>query len=111
MSSSPAIIRSKVDLPEPDGPTKTTNSPASIVRSTPVTTFMSSPNDLSIPRKVTALMLVSSAFDRAGGEALDEVALAREERDQHRQRRHRTGGHHQVVAVLELVDEEPDPDR
>ena len=28
MSSSPAIIRSSVDLPQPDGPTKTTNSPS-----------------------------------------------------------------------------------
>jgi hypothetical protein len=27
-SSSPAIIRSSVDLPQPDGPTKTTNSPS-----------------------------------------------------------------------------------
>jgi hypothetical protein len=29
-SSSPAIRRSSVDLPQPDGPTKTTNSPSSI---------------------------------------------------------------------------------
>ena len=35
MSSSPAMIRNKVDLPQPDGPTKTQNSPASTVRSTP----------------------------------------------------------------------------
>ena len=33
-SSSPAIIRSSVDLPQPDGPTRTRNSPLSIVRST-----------------------------------------------------------------------------
>ncbi len=32
MSSSPAIIRSAVDLPQPDGPTRITNSPSSIVR-------------------------------------------------------------------------------
>ena len=31
ISSSPAIMRSSVDLPQPDGPTKTTNSPSSIV--------------------------------------------------------------------------------
>ena len=28
MSSRPAIIRSSVDLPQPEGPTKTTNSPS-----------------------------------------------------------------------------------
>ena len=33
-SSSPAIMRSKVDLPQPDGPTSTTNSPSAISRST-----------------------------------------------------------------------------
>ena len=31
--SSPATIRSAVDLPHPDGPTSTRNSPSSIVRS------------------------------------------------------------------------------
>ena len=32
MSSSPAIIRSADVLPQPDGPTKTTNSPSSTSR-------------------------------------------------------------------------------
>ena len=31
ISSSPAIIRSSVDLPQPDGPTSTQNSPSAIV--------------------------------------------------------------------------------
>jgi hypothetical protein len=35
MSSRPAIIRSSVDLPQPDGPTNTTNSPELIVKSIP----------------------------------------------------------------------------
>ena len=35
MSSSPAIIRSSVDLPQPDGPTKTTNSPSATSRVAP----------------------------------------------------------------------------
>ena len=37
-SSSPAIILSSVLLPQPDGPTSTTNSPFSIARSTPCST-------------------------------------------------------------------------
>ena len=36
--SSPAIIRSSVDLPHPDGPSNTTNAPSSMVRSMPCTT-------------------------------------------------------------------------
>ena len=35
MFSSPAIIRSRVDLPQPDGPTSTTNSPSPMATSTP----------------------------------------------------------------------------
>src|SRR5262249_61126299 len=35
MFSSPAIMRSRVDLPHPDGPTSTTNSPSSMRTSTP----------------------------------------------------------------------------
>src|ERR1700730_13680926 len=34
-SSSPAIIRSKVDLPQPEGPTNTVKDPSSTVRSMP----------------------------------------------------------------------------
>ncbi len=37
ISSNPAIILSVVDLPQPDGPTKTTNSPSAIERSMPLT--------------------------------------------------------------------------
>ncbi len=35
ISSRPAIERSKVDLPQPDGPTKTMNSPDLMSRSMP----------------------------------------------------------------------------
>ena len=38
VSSSPAIIRRSVDLPQPMGPTKTTNSPSSIVDVAPLLT-------------------------------------------------------------------------
>jgi hypothetical protein len=37
MVSSPAIMRSVVDLPQPDGPTKTTNSRSAISKSMPRT--------------------------------------------------------------------------
>ena len=35
MFSRPAIMRSSVDLPQPEGPTSTTNSPSAIEMSTP----------------------------------------------------------------------------
>ena len=33
--SSPAIMRRRVDLPQPEGPTSTTNSPSAMSKSTP----------------------------------------------------------------------------
>ena len=51
MSSSPAIMRSKVLLPQPEGPTKTTNSRSAISRSTPCTTS-TSPNDFFTLRRL-----------------------------------------------------------
>ena len=44
-SSSPAIMRSSVDLPQPDGPTRTTNSPSAMSIETPLITF-TLPKDL-----------------------------------------------------------------
>src|SRR5688572_4146768 len=38
MLSSPATMRSRVDLPQPEGPTKTQNSPSGMVSDTPRTT-------------------------------------------------------------------------
>src|SRR3954465_4595000 len=42
-SSSPANIRKVVDLPHPDGPTRTMNSPSPIARSIPGTAGLSAP--------------------------------------------------------------------
>src|SRR5690242_10778290 len=49
MFSSPASIRSKVDLPQPEGPTSTTNSPSSMGTVTPCRTSKA-PNDLRTSR-------------------------------------------------------------
>src|ERR1700744_1313655 len=52
MFSSPASIRSKVDLPQPDGPTSTTKAPSSIGIDTPFRTSKP-PNDLRTSRICT----------------------------------------------------------
>src|SRR5438477_13103888 len=52
MFSSPASIRSKVDLPQPDGPTSTTNSPSSFGIETPCKTSKP-PNDFRTSRICT----------------------------------------------------------
>ncbi len=54
-SSSPAIILSMVDLPQPDGPTKTTNSPFSTSRLMPLMTSRL-PKDLRTSRSESCVM-------------------------------------------------------
>src|SRR5512134_220282 len=68
ISSSPAIIRSRVDLPQPDGPTSTQNSPSSILMSTPCTTSVV-PKDFLTLERVTEAMVFSSGLcgDRQAG--------------------------------------------
>src|SRR3979409_2529502 len=52
MLSSPASIRNKVDLPQPEGPTRTTKAPSSIGIDTPCRTS-NPPNDLRTSRICT----------------------------------------------------------
>src|ERR1019366_2976818 len=52
MFSSPASIRSKVDLPQPEGPTRTTKAPSSIGIETPCKTSKP-PNDFRTSRICT----------------------------------------------------------
>src|SRR6267378_4819765 len=57
ISSSPAIIRKSVDLPQPEGPTSTQNSPSSTPMSTPCTTSVE-PKLLRTALRVTDAMRV-----------------------------------------------------
>src|SRR4051794_41553831 len=59
ISSSPASIRSAVDLPEPDGPTSTMNSPSRISRSSASTAVVPSGNVLQTPAKPMLAMVPS----------------------------------------------------
>src|SRR5437016_192489 len=72
ISSRPASIRSSVDLPQPDGPTNTMNSPLWMSNSMPCMTRVT-PYFFSTARKETAAM--ASTLHCAGGEPTDHVAL------------------------------------
>src|SRR5215212_1077315 len=54
MSSRPAIIRRAVDFPQPEGPTKTTNSPSGMSRFILSTATTSSPKTLVTSSRVTS---------------------------------------------------------
>src|SRR6476659_699280 len=78
ISSSPASMRSSVDLPHPDGPTSTMNSPSLMSNPMPWMTlvlpklFSMSLNDTDA---MTDSRCWSLALHRAGGESADHVAL------------------------------------
>ncbi len=68
-SSSPAMMRSSVDLPQPEGPTKTTNSPSATSRSMPFSTS-TLPKDfltLSSFKEPTSGVSFLSQLDRQAG--------------------------------------------
>src|SRR5262245_23755225 len=56
ISSSPAIMRSRVDLPQPDGPTSTTNSPSPMSISTPYRTWVEPKNLSTLPMSTDAMV-------------------------------------------------------
>src|SRR4028118_2084020 len=91
ISSSPAIIRSVVDLPQPEGPTSTTNSWSAMSRSMPFTACTPPSYSLTIFRSDTCAM--PSALGRAGGQPGD-VVVHQQRVDHHgRQRRQQRAGH------------------
>src|SRR5664279_2970203 len=83
ISSSPASMRSRVDLPQPDGPTSTMNSPSLMSKVMPWMTLVL-PKDFSMFWNDTVAMLdprfeggLRSALDGTGGQAADHVPLER----------------------------------
>src|SRR3989338_7892165 len=89
-NSSPAMMRSKVVLPQPEGPSKETNSPSATVNDTPSSTALPPANDLRISSTFTSAMM--SSLHRSRGETLDDAALEGEHDGHDRKRRDHDGG-------------------
>src|SRR6478735_5113788 len=83
--SSPATMLSRVDLPQPDGPTSTVNSPLSMSRSISFNTSRLAYR-FDSPRTLNAAMTTPS-FHGPRGEASQEIASAEQVDQQRRQRR------------------------
>ena len=91
MSSSPTIIRSSVDFPQPDGPTRIMNSPSAMSRLTSLTAGKPSPYCLTMFFiSMAAIGVVSSwvesvagrsALDGAVGQAGDDPPLEEQDED------------------------------
>src|SRR5579864_2370434 len=100
-SSSPATMRSSVDLPQPEGPTMTTNSPSPISALTPWMTWFAfgpRPYRLTTLRREIAAMLFLGIH-----ETLDEPFLHCQHDDGRRQHRQHGGGHDEVPVVCRLA--------
>src|SRR5919109_5477810 len=84
--SRPAIMRRVVVLPQPEGPSKHTTSPASTLRSTR-STAVRSPN--TFVTWSSAIVDMGSPLDRAEGDAAQQVMLQQEgdEEDRHQEQR------------------------
>src|SRR5260370_11624615 len=80
-SSSPAIMRKVVLLPQPEGPTKTTNSRSAMSRSIPCTAGVRS-NVLTMLRSATCAILLP--FRGTGGQAGDVIVHQKRVDDQPR---------------------------
>src|SRR4029450_187026 len=96
MSSRPAIIRSAVVFPQPEGPTSTrsfsseTSSERSLTASTPFENRL-----VRCWRTISAIRTLP--LQRSGEQAANEVAPEDDVDDECRQRREQGGGHLQVV--------------
>src|SRR3954464_5158378 len=87
MSSSPAIIRRAVDFPQPDGPTRITNSPSLISRLRSFTASNPSPKVLVTPsRTISAIWSSSLSLDCAGGQSSHDAALEEQNEEDDRDR-------------------------
>src|SRR5690625_2577131 len=105
MSSRPTIIRSSVDFPQPEGPTRITNSPSAMSRLTPLTAVNPSGSVLTTLSRLIAAIVGSfraSALDCALGEAGDDPALEEQDDDDDRDRHHDRGRRDGAGGLLEL---------
>src|SRR6185312_2538636 len=99
MSSSPTIMRSSVDLPQPEGPTRITNSPSAMSMETSftagnpssyfLTRFFSEIDAMGCPLLSRGLSrgpsrARASTLDRALGQPGDDLALEAQHQEHHR---------------------------
>src|SRR6478735_10953408 len=112
--SSPAMVLSRVDLPQPDGPTRTRNPPFSICSEMPFRIRVE-PNDFS--RLLISRKDISLPLDRAGHQTANEVASGDDVDDEGGEGRQDRPGEMDVVllhpgrGVHQIVERHGDRDR
>src|SRR3954452_16267373 len=101
MSSRPTIMRSSVDLPQPDGPTRIMNSPSATSMLTSFTAGKPSPYFLTM--FFMSMAAIGAHLHCAGGEAGDDLSLEQQDDDDDGDGDHHGGGGQQAVWRVERV--------
>src|SRR5580765_7258770 len=101
MSSRPTIIRSSVDFPPPDGPTRIMNSPSCTSMLTSLTAGNPSPYFFTM--FFMSMAATRSPLHRAGREPGDDLSLEQQDDDDDRDGDHHGGGGQQSVRRVERV--------
>src|ERR1700736_474794 len=108
ISSKPAIMRSAVVLPQPDGPTRQMNSPSAMSRLS-LSTASVPPAYRLVRLSSTTRAIRSASLHCAREHAADEISLESEEHNErHDDRDDGTGGYHPIVGgeLPDLVEQE-----
>src|SRR6202049_4837808 len=108
ISSRPAIMRSAVVLPQPDGPTRQMNSPSAMSRLSLSTASVPAAYRL-VRLSSTTRAIRSASLHRTREHAADEISLESEKHNErHDDRDDGTGGYHPVVGgeLPDLVEQE-----
>src|SRR5262249_27094023 len=108
ISSSPAIIRSVVVLPQPEGPTSTTNSLSAMSSSMPHTASLSSHRVTSLRSEARAMARASLVLGGAGGERGDVVGHEEGVDDQRRGGAEQRPGHDLTPVEHVALDQRRD---
>src|SRR5690242_17465685 len=105
MSSRPTIIRSSVDFPQPDGPTRIMNSPSATSIEMSFTAGKPSPYFLTM--FFISMAAIGSTLHCAGGETGNDSTLEQQDDDDHRDRHdHRCRGELGVRRVERVGPDE-----
>src|SRR5690606_3764120 len=105
--SSPAMTRSRVDLPQPEGPTKTTSSPSPMWRSIPCSTSTAPKDFWTLVSLIWPIC--GSLFQSGTGNAGGDEALEEDEHQDDGDHRHHRHGEDEVPLDVQLagIDAEP----
>src|SRR5918996_5087507 len=99
-NSSPATMRKVVVLPQPDGPSRQTTSPAPTSRSTASTATNRSKRLVTLRSSMSA---IASAPDGAEGDAAQQLVLQHEGHEEHRDQEQADDGREQAPVDANLA--------